>query len=215
MSLSENPHIISHEKITFHKHESDISDKTASFIVNFLARSADVIFKKRYGHRAIVLETVAAVPGMVGGFIQHLRALRLIRSDHGWIKTLIEEAENERMHLMVYSHIAKPTQFERFLIIFVQFFFSIFYFFLYVISPRTAHRVVGYFEEQAIHSYTVYLSLIDEGKIKNVEAPEIAIEYWKLKKDATLRDVVIATREDEIIHRDVNHTFADNLKKKN
>lgn len=37
---------------------------------------ADAFFSKRYGSRAVVLETVAAVPGMVGGALQHLRALR-------------------------------------------------------------------------------------------------------------------------------------------
>lgn len=211
--MNEQPKITEHESLTYHKHTQDFSDSLASFIVNALARGADLIFKKRYGHRAIVLETVAAVPGMVGGLLQHLKALRLIKNDHGWIKTLVDEAENERIHLMVYSHIARPTTFERFLIMVVQVCFSIFYFFLYFISPRTAHRVVGYFEEQAIHSYTVYLGLIDEGKIKNVDAPEIAIEYWKLPKEAKLRDVVIATREDEVLHRDVNHSFSDALKK--
>ncbi len=210
----EHSHIIhSHEKLSYHKNTHNFSDKFASFVVNFLARCADVIFKHRYGHRAIVLETVAAVPGMVGGFFAHLKCLRTIKDDHGWIKELLDEADNERMHLLVYSHIAKPTAFERFLIIVTQFGFLIFYFLLYLISRKTAHRVVGYFEEQAIHSYTVYLDLIDKGEIKNVPAPEIAINYWKLAPDATLRDVVIVTRADEVVHRDVNHTLADNLGK--
>lgn len=168
-----------------------------------------MLFKKRYGNRAIVLETIAAVPGMVGGLLQHLKALRLIRDDRGWIKALIDEAENERIHLLVYSHIAKPSSGERLLIMIVQFFFYHLYFLLYLISPRTAHRTVGYFEEEAIHSYRVYLSLIDDGTIKNVPAPQIAKEYWHLRNDALLRDVVVATINDEIIHRDVNHTFAD------
>ena len=61
---------------------------------------ADTFFARRYGHRAVVLETVAAVPGMVGGALQHLQSLRLLEGDHGWIRTLLDEAENERMHLM-------------------------------------------------------------------------------------------------------------------
>ncbi len=211
----ENKHIIhSHERLTFHKHTHNFSDKFASAVVNIMARSADLLFKRRYGHRAVVLETVAAVPGMVGGMFAHLKSLRTIKDDHGWIKELLDEAENERMHLLVYSQISKPTKFERFLIIFVQFTFFCFYTLLYLLSKRTAHRVVGYFEEQAIHSYTTYLELIDSGEIKNVEAPEIAINYWNLPKDATLRDVVIVTRADEVVHRDVNHTMADNLAKR-
>ena len=79
---------------------------------------------------------------------------------------------------------------------------------IYLISQRTAHRIVGYFEEEAVFSYTEYLKEIDEGRIPNVPAPKIAIDYWKLDATATLRDVVIAVRNDEAHHRDTNHQFA-------
>ena len=79
--------------------------------------------------------------------------------------------------------------------------------------PRTAHRIVGYFEEEAVYSYTEYLREIDAGKIPNTIAPKIAIDYWNLSKDATLRDVVIAVREDEANHRDINHGFANEYDK--
>ncbi len=175
---------------------------------------ADLFFAKRYGHRAIVLETVAAVPGMVGGLWQHLNALRKIRDDHGWIRTLLEEAENERMHLMTFIKIAKPNFFERLIIMIVQMIFYNFYFFLYLFAPRTAHRVVGYFEEEAIISYTQYLNEIDKGTHENIKAPEISINYWGLAKDATLRDVVLVIRADEAEHRDVNHGFVEAIDKK-
>ena len=68
---------------------------------------------------------------------------------------------------------------------------------------------MGYFEEEAVYSYTEYLKEVDEGRIENVPAPEIAIEYWNLRADATLRDVILAVREDEAGHRDVNHDLAD------
>jgi ubiquinol oxidase len=202
------PHIIE-KRDGYHYVPKTFSDKLARAIVTFLARSADVLFKERYGERAIVLETVAAVPGMVGGFFQHLKSLRLIQDDRGWIKTLLDEAENERIHLLVYNQIVKPTTFERFLIIAVQFGFSIFYFFLYTVSSKTAHRVVGYFEEEAINSYHHYLALIEEGKIKNIPAPDLAKTYWNLGEGALLSDVVKATIKDEMIHRDVNHQFSN------
>ena len=75
--------------------------------------------------RLIVLESVAGVPGFVAagtgkavfiyvitakpnanlhniptGF-RHFRSLRTLERDHGWIATLLEEAENERMHLLL------------------------------------------------------------------------------------------------------------------
>jgi ubiquinol oxidase len=82
------------------------------------------------------------------------------------------------------------------------------YFLAYILNPRIAHRVVGYLEEEAIHSYTEFLKEIDAGRIENVPAPAIAIDYWRLPKDATLRDVVEVVRADEAHHRDVNHFAA-------
>ena len=172
---------------------------------------ADTFFARRYGHRAVVLETVAAVPGMVGGALQHLRALRRLESDRGWIRTLLDEAENERIHLMTFIQIARPSTIERLLILVAQGVFYNLFFLLYLISSKTAHRVVGYFEEEAVISYTEYLAGVDEGAHPNVPAPKIAIDYWKIASDATLRDVIIAVRADEAHHRDVNHQFANEL----
>lgn len=187
------------------------SDKIAFGFVKLLRFFADTLFAKRYGHRAVVLETVAAVPGMVGGLWQHLSALRRMRDDEGWIRTLLDEAENERMHLMTFIEIAQPNWFERMLIAVTQLVFYNLYFFLYLFAPRTAHRVVGYFEEEAVISYTSYLAEVDAGRHDNVPAPQIAIDYWQLPANARLRDVIIAVRADEAEHRDVNHGFVDAL----
>ena len=187
-------------------------DRVALGITLFLRWFADTFFAKRYGHRAVVLETVAGVPGMVAGMWSHLRSLRKMQpDDRGWIKTLLEEAENERMHLMIFIEIAKPNWFERMLILFAQFVFWHFYFVLYVLFPKIAHRMVGYFEEQAVVSYTQYLEQIDNGAVENISAPQTAIDYYNLKSDAKLRDVVIAVREDERGHSEVNHNMANVL----
>jgi ubiquinol oxidase len=186
-------------------------DRLAYAFVKFLRFFADTFFARRYGHRAVVLETIAGVPGMVAGSLQHLRALRRMESDHGWIRTLLDEAENERMHLMTFIEIAQPSRFERLLILLAQGAFYNFFFLLYVISPRTAHRVVGYLEEEAVYSYTEYLAGVADGTYANVAAPAIAIEYWKLAPDARLHDVIVVVRADEAHHRDVNHDFADQL----
>ena len=194
-----------------HHSPQDFSDRVALWITKLARFVADTFFKGRYGHRAVVLETIAAVPGMVGGALQHLRSLRRMESDHGWISTLLDEAENERMHLMTFVKIAQPTRLERWIILLAQGIFFNGFFLLYIISPRTAHRVVGYFEEEAIISYTEYLDHVDRGIHTNVPAPQIAIDYWKLPHDAKLRDLIIIIREDERHHRDVNHDFADDL----
>ena len=204
---------VSNESIgaQLHTPPESSSDSFALFITKTLRFLADTLFRKRYGHRAVVLETVAGVPGMVAGVLHHLRSLRKMEDDNGMIKELLEEAENERMHLMTFIEIAKPSKFERFLILLAQIFFGIFYTFLYIFFKKTAHRMIGYFEEEAVMSYSEYLAEIDSGKILNRPAPQIAIDYWDLGSNASLRDVVIAVRADEAGHRDKNHEFADQI----
>ncbi len=196
-------------ELEVHVKPKTLSDKTAYGFVKMLRFFADTFFAKRYGHRAIVLETVAAIPGMVGGLWQHLHALRKMKDDEGWIRTLLDEAENERMHLMTFIEIAKPSLLERLIVIIVQAIFYNVYFFLYLLAPRTAHRVVGYFEEEAILSYTQYLAEIEKGTHANVPAPQLAIDYWNLPQDARLKEVIEVIRADEAEHRDVNHGFVD------
>ena len=199
---------------TKHYTPRNLSDRTALIFTKFLRFLADTFFKKKYGHRAVVLETVAAVPGMVAGMLIHLKSLRKMQDDKGWIKTLLDEAENERMHLMTFIEIAKPTFIERLIILFAQFIFIIMYLIIYIVSQRTAHRIVGYFEEEAVISYTEYLKEIEDGKIENTKAPEIAVNYWNLPLNSKLKDVVQVIRDDEAGHRDVNHNFADILNEK-
>ena len=196
---------------TIHHVPDGFADHFALGFTRLLRFFADTFFAKRYGHRAIVLETVAAVPGMVGAMFTHLTSLRRMKDDDGWIRTLLEEAENERMHLMTFIEIAQPTLFERLVILLAQWIFLALFSLLYLISSRTAHRVVGYFEEEAVISYTLYLKEIDEGRSANVPAPAIAKHYWKMADDATLRDVVLLVRADEAHHRDVNHGYASKI----
>lgn len=200
------------EREIAHHNPRGASDVIALALTRVLRFLADTFFAGRYGHRAVVLETVAGVPGMVGGMMNHLKSLRLMRDDEGWIKTLLDEAENERMHLMTFIALFQPSWFERLLLMVTQAIFWNAYFFLYLFSPKTAHRLVGYFEEEAVVSYTSFLAEIDAGRVENVAAPALAIEYWKLPVDARLRDVVIAVRADEAGHRDMNHMFANQLR---
>ncbi|KAK9760667.1 inducible alternative oxidase 2 [Basidiobolus ranarum] len=197
--------------LTKHRIPVTVSDKVALFIVKSLRVPADLFFRTKYLHRAVALETVAAVPGMVGGVIRHLRSLRKMKHDGGWIAHLLHEAENERMHLLTWMKVCKPTLLERIFVTAIQGVFFNCFFLVYLCTPKTAHRVVGYLEEEAIISYTGFLKEIDEGRIENKPAPKIAIDYWNLPKNATIRDVVLAIRADEALHRDTNHHFSDRI----
>lgn len=194
-----------------HQTPSKTSEYIAYKITQILKFMLNIFYGTKYAKRAVILETIAAVPGMVAGMLNHLKALRRMRDDEGWVRELLDEAENERMHLMIFLDIAKPTWIERTLVLLGQGAFLVVYTLLYILSSKTAHRVVGYFEEEACKSYTEFLEKIDSGEVENVAAPEIAKNYYQLPADALLRDVILRIRDDEAEHRDRNHEFANSF----
>ncbi|KAF7797428.1 hypothetical protein EIP86_008623 [Pleurotus ostreatoroseus] len=57
-----------------------------------------------------------------------------------------------------------------------------------------------------------WLSDLEAGRIPgwtNYAAPEISKDYWRLKPDAKILDVIYAVRSDETTHRFVNHSLAN------
>ena len=195
--------------VTKHHKPENFRDKFAYWTVQTLKYPTHLFFQRRHMCHAMLLETVAAVPGMVGGMLLHCKSLRRFEHSGGWIKALLEEAENERMHLMTFIDLAKPAWYERALVFAVQGVFVNAYFLAYLASPKLAHRIVGYLEEEAVTSYTEFLKDLDNGSFENVPAPAIAIDYWRLPPDSTLRDVVVVIRADEAHHRDLNHYASD------
>lgn len=207
-----------------HRPPTDYVDRFAHLTVQCLRFGFDVVsgylVKKSFGamrepdwiRRIIFLETVAGVPGMVAGMLRHLHSLRLMRRDYGWIHTLLAEAENERMHLLIALKLRQPGPFFRFFVIVGQCGFLAFYTLAYLICPRYCHRFVGYLEEEAVHTYSTLLDQIDNGTLpmfEQMKAPKFAAEYYKLDKEATLRDVFECIRMDESSHRDTNHHLGD------
>lgn len=201
--------------MNWHWPRKGLSDSFAWAVCQGTKLLADRFFQKCYGSRAVMLETIAAVPGMVGSTFNRLNDIRDTvtgRShDHDRSDTLYEESRNELMHLRTFIEIAQPSFVEKTLVFGAQAAFFLAYSALYIASRKTAHRLVGFIEEEAVKSYTSYLHEIDERSMPNPDAPEIAKKYWNLPDDATLRDVVIAVRADEMEHRDVNHRIATEL----
>ncbi|SJX63004.1 related to alternative oxidase precursor, mitochondrial [Sporisorium reilianum f. sp. reilianum] len=162
-------------------------------------------------NRIIFLETIAGVPGMVAASCRHLQSLRLMKRDKGWIHTMLEDAENERMHLLTFMAVAKPGWIARTFALLAQGVFYNFFFVFYLTAPKVAHRFVGVLEEEAVLTYSYILEDLKEGRLpewENVPAPEIAKQYWQLGDQAMLVDVIRAVRADEATHRHINHTFA-------
>ena len=185
--------------------------KTFNFVTGYQAAdpSADSV-----AFRLIFLESVAGVPGMVAAQHRHFRSLRSLERDYGWIHTLLEEAENERMHLLTFLQAFEPGPVTRTVVFLTQFGFGSLFISLYLTSPRTAHRLVGYIEEMAVVTYTNIIEMVETPGTKLSEAwgsktaPEIAKTYWRLPDDASFLDVIKQVAADETNHRDVNHTFA-------
>ncbi len=186
-----------------------MSDWFAKTMTKFFRFIADTFFAKRYGHRAVVLETIAGVPGIVAGVWLHMKSLRKMEAGLGpKIREMIAEAENERMHLMIFIDIAKPTWLERWLVLFAQGIFLVFYFFLFVFFPKTAHRMIHYFEEEAVKSYTQYLHMVDSGQAENIPATPLAKQYYNLDDNARLKDIIIKIRADEEKHAKINYEYS-------
>ena len=180
----------------------------AKALTSFFRFFADTFFAKRYGHRAVVLETIAGVPGIVAGMLLHMKSLRKMKTGYGpEIREMLAEAENERMHLMFFIEIAQPNLLERYLVLIAQFFFMAFYFVLYLVDYKTAHKMVALFEEEAVKSYTDFLALVERGQVENVPAPKLAIDYYGMDS-ARLSDLIIKVRADEQHHSEVNHSYA-------
>jgi len=177
-----------------------------------LRKGKYVLDEKQWLTRILFLESIAGVPGMVAATLRHLKSLRLMRRDSGWIHTLLEEAENERMHLMTFLTLRNPGISLRALVLATQGVFYNVFFLSYVLSPRTCHRFVGYLEEEAVLTYTRAIEELEQGRLPKWEkmaAPSIAKDYWRLSENATIKDVLYAVRSDETTHRFVNHSLGN------
>ena len=166
-------------------------------------------------YRLIILESIAGVPGMVAAVLRHFTSLRTLRRDHGWIHTLLEEAQNERMHLLVCLKMFDAGIATRIVVTLAQYVMVTVLTATYIIKPKLLHRFVGYLEETACDTYAdLVLHTRREGSKlnrawKDVPASDLARQYWNLPKAAKWVDVLEQLLADESHHRDVNHTFAD------
>ncbi|KAG9241153.1 aox, alternative oxidase [Calycina marina] len=236
------------KKIAFaHRKPRDLSDRIALSMVRLLRWGTDlatrykhdVDFPKKVGDanavtetkpysmseqkwlaRFIFLESVAGVPGMVAGMLRHLHSIRRLERDNGWIETLIEEAYNERMHLLTFLKMAEPGWFMKIMILGAQGVFFNSMFLSYLISPRTCHRFVGYLEEEAVLTYTLAIQDLEAGKLPKwsdpkFRIPDLAVDYWNIPEgQRTMQDLLLYIRADEAKHREVNHTLGNLNQKK-
>ena len=167
---------------------------TFNFITGYKAANPSV---SAIEWRLIILESVAGVPGFVAAGFRHFRSLRTLQRDHGWIATLLEEAENERMHLLVCLKMFKANFITRSLVVTAQVVLTPLLMGVYLVHPKSMHRFVGYLEETACHTYVNIIENIQKkdtnlyNEWRDLPAPDIAKGYWKLDKDAKWVDALM------------------------
>mmetsp|Transcript_2310 Transcript_2310/g.4945 ORF Transcript_2310/g.4945 Transcript_2310/m.4945 type:complete len:297 (-) Transcript_2310:228-1118(-) len=178
---------VKHEPVT-------VSDKVMSYTMKVMYHGFNAItgYKeenpptKAIEWRLIVLESFAGVPGFMAAAFRHFASLRTLQRDHGAIFTLLEEAENERMHLLVCLKMFEANAVTKALVFAAQFSMVPFLATVYMVKPQAFHRFVGYLEETAVHTYANILKHVDTPGTHlhedwhNLPAPEIAINYWNL-----------------------------------
>lgn len=118
--------------------------KTFNFITGYKEGNASV---KSVQWRLIVLESVAGVPGFLAAAFHHFRSLRRLKTDNGFIATLLDEAENERMHLLVCLKMFEASRLTKAMVIAAQVTVTPALMFVYLVHPSSMHRFVGYLEE--------------------------------------------------------------------
>ncbi|KAJ4289298.1 inducible alternative oxidase 2 [Collariella sp. IMI 366227] len=186
------------EVVPSHRKPRNMSDRVALRLVRF-----------------IFLETIAGIPGAIAGTLRHLASIRRFQLDQGWIKTLLEESYNERMHLLTFLELYRPGRVMRFMVWAAQGVFYNTMFVTYLVSPSFCHRFVGYLEDEAVGTYTKCLEEMDKGRLKGwteegFRIPEIAVRYWNMPEGKrTMRDLILYIRADEASHRGVNHTLGN------
>lgn len=219
-----SPEEIEEKKSTLYRHKpKTLSDHvmnklmyglyhTFNFITSYDEKNPSV---SAIEWRLIVLESVAGVPGFVAAGFRHFRSLRMLQKDHGWISTLLEEAENERMHLQITLDMAKASVVTRSMVIATQLVMTPFLMAVYLVHPKSMHRFVGYLEETACHTYVNVINKVNtEGTNLHkgwfhVPASPLARGYYHLPEGSKWVDALSCMMADESHHRDVNHTFAE------
>jgi hypothetical protein len=206
-----------------HTAPQTLTDKAALASVFVLRKGFDFftlwnvgeLTKQKIMLRAIFLETIAAVPGFVGAMFRHFRALRTMQRDGGWTNLLLEEAENEKMHLLSFIKLYQPGLIFRCAVIGGQVVFATYFGIMYAINPVYCHRLVGYVEEEACATYTKIIAGIEDApegselaSWRTEESPAIGKAYWHLGEHGTVLDLMKVIRADESNHRDVNHLAA-------
>jgi hypothetical protein len=160
--------------------------------------------------RLIALESIAGLPGFLAAGFRHFKSLRSLQRDNGWIATLLEEAENERMHLLTCLQVAEASLLTKWMVVGLQLVMTPFLMSLYTVYPPMVHRFVGYLEETACHTYATIIKNIETPGTKlhahwaTKPAPSIAIGYWHLPHDAlwvdALRCIVSKYRVNEYMY---------------
>ncbi|KAL7005460.1 inducible alternative oxidase 2 [Cystobasidiomycetes sp. EMM_F5] len=193
-------HPVYTEEQVVHHEAKNVSDRFARSLVKMARYGFDLVTGYKHASPDAALKTAAA-RGQTNLSLEEMRKMGLVMDPKQWLS-----------HLLTFMKIAQPTWLMRAFIFAAQGVFYNAFFLGYLISPKTAHRFVGSLEEEAVYTYTVAIQELEAGRLpewENLAAPRIALDYWRMKEDAKMLDLLYAVRADEAGHRFTNHTFAN------
>eukprot|EP00887_Chlorella_sp_A99_P000819 scaffold5.g819.t1 len=149
--------------------------------------------------------------GAVAALANHASSVLRNRPDNGWVHTCLANAECARVHGGILAMAARPSLPMRVLGLALQ--VALFFQFLpiYLLSPSVFHAYCGYRAEEQMFNYSQALKLIDTGRFRRwrgAHAPPLALSYYGLAPEASLRDALLRMRADEACIHHVDFTFA-------
>lgn len=180
----------------------------------FLARVIGAAFTRGYGERleakALVLETLAAIPAIVIGAIRALRAQRR-RTDDALVRDCATEADNEHAHMLAFAAITELTWVDRLVVVMGQPVLAAAFALLHTVSERAAHRLCGHFEEEAMRTYAHHRAAVAAGRPDPVLGA-FACERWSLPMGSRLSALLPILEQEESEHGRRHHEVADALR---
>lgn len=136
-------------------------------------------------NKTIMLETLAMTPLFAASIVRYWRSLGGLRQDKGWVHALLDDSENERMHLTNWMMVKRPNLMMRAFVLAQQAFYVPMFMFGYTFTPKMAYRAIGYIEEVGLTHYRLLLREIErEGSPVHswnfIPAPQVSREYWNM-----------------------------------
>ncbi|XP_075256218.1 uncharacterized protein LOC142348669 [Convolutriloba macropyga] len=164
--------------------------------------------------KLVLTEMFLANAPLVGSMVYHTKAVLNPGRDMGTVSRYLTHADNLRHSFVALLEIKNPNLFYRLATTLVQLIDMAYWAVAMFPAPRWNHRMVAYMLEDSVQVLNECLDEISTPNSclfewNNEQAPQFAVDYWALKEGNTsIKDMLIAIREDMLKHLVANHVIA-------